>query len=86
MSGRSLLITGGSGYFGTVLAEQARQRGDRVRIFDRNEPADGLEWAPGDVRDRDALRAACEGVDVVLHNVAQVPLARIPSRSATSGW
>ena len=73
---RSLLITGGSGYFGTVLADQARQRGDRVRIFDRNEPADGFEWAPGDVRDRDALRAACEGVDVVLHNVAQVPLAR----------
>ncbi len=78
MSGRSLLITGGSGYFGTVLAEQACRRGDRVRIFDRSEPAetDGLEWAPGDVRDRDALRAACEGVDVVLHNVAQVPLAR----------
>jgi nucleoside-diphosphate-sugar epimerase len=78
VSGRSLLITGGSGYFGTVLARHAGQRGDRVRVFDRNEPAerDGLEWAPGDVRDRDALRAACEGVDVVLHNVAQVPLAR----------
>jgi nucleoside-diphosphate-sugar epimerase len=28
------------------------------------------------VRDRAAIRAACDGVDVVLHNVAQVPLAR----------
>ena len=28
------------------------------------------------MRDRDAVRAACDGVDVVLHNVAQVPLAR----------
>jgi nucleoside-diphosphate-sugar epimerase len=30
----------------------------------------------GDVRDRDVVRAACDDVDVVLHNVAQVPLAR----------
>ena len=78
MSGRSLLVTGGSGYFGGVLVERALARGDRVRVFDRHEPArrDGLEWVAGDVRDRDALRAACEEVDVVLHNVAQVPLAR----------
>jgi nucleoside-diphosphate-sugar epimerase len=29
-----------------------------------------------DVRDRDAVQEACRGVDVVLHNVAQVPLAK----------
>ena len=76
--GRSLLITGGSGYFGTVLAEQARARGDRVRVFDLNPPAPGaqVEFVQGDVREREALRGACEGVDVVLHNVAQVPLAK----------
>lgn len=76
---RTLLVTGGSGYFGTVLTDLALARGDRVRIFDVNapEPRTGaVEYVAGDVRDRQALRAACEGVDAVLHNVAQVPLAR----------
>ncbi|HEX6312745.1 MAG TPA: NAD-dependent epimerase/dehydratase family protein [Acidimicrobiia bacterium] len=74
-----LLITGGSGYFGTVLAELALARDDEVRIFDLNPPDDpggALDYVAGDVRDRDALRGACDGVDAVLHNVAQVPLAR----------
>jgi len=77
VSGR-VLVTGGSGYFGSVLVDQARDRGDQVRIFDLAPPAsrDGVEFVAGDVRDRDALRAACEGVDVVFHNVAQVPLAK----------
>jgi nucleoside-diphosphate-sugar epimerase len=77
--GRTVLVTGGSGYFGTVLAGQALARGDRVRIFDVNTPAttDGdVEYIAGDVRDRAAVRAACDGADVVLHNVAQVPLAK----------
>jgi nucleoside-diphosphate-sugar epimerase len=77
--GRSLLITGGSGYFGSVLAEQALARGDAVRIFDLNPPGPslgGVEFVAGDVRDRAAVRAACDGIDVVFHNVAQVPLAK----------
>jgi nucleoside-diphosphate-sugar epimerase len=76
---RSLLVTGGSGYFGSLLAEQALARGDAVRIFDLNPPGPALaaaEYFPGDVRDRAAVRKACEGIDVVLHNVAQVPLAK----------
>jgi nucleoside-diphosphate-sugar epimerase len=78
---RSVLVTGGSGYFGEILVERAVEQGDRVRIFDINPPAahtetNSVEYIHGDVRDRRALRAACDGVDVVLHNVAQVPLAR----------
>jgi nucleoside-diphosphate-sugar epimerase len=80
---RTVLITGGSGYFGSILADMALARGDRVRIFDINPPeartgegADRLEHVVGDVRDLDALRAASDGVDVVLNNVAQVPLAK----------
>jgi nucleoside-diphosphate-sugar epimerase len=74
---RSVLITGGSGYFGSILAELALARGDRVRVFDLNPPAhDRVEYVAGDVRDLDALRAASDGVDAVLHNVAQVPLAK----------
>lgn len=76
---RSILVTGGSGYFGTIVAEQCLARGDAVRIFDLNPPGPslaGVEFVAGDVRDRDAVRAACDGVDVIFHNVAQVPLAK----------
>lgn len=77
--GRTVLVTGGSGFFGSVLARRALEEGDDVRIFDVSAPDVTLgaaEYLSGDVRDRDAVRAACDGVDVVLHNVAQVPLAR----------
>ena len=76
---RSILITGGSGYFGTVLAEMALARGDAVRILDLNPPGPALaaaEYRAGDVRDRAVVRRACTDVDIVFHNVAQVPLAK----------
>ena len=74
----TVLVTGGSGYFGTVLTQQALASGKKVRILDRNPPAAPtlVEYVEGDIRDRAAVRGACDGVDVVLHNVAQVPLAR----------
>jgi nucleoside-diphosphate-sugar epimerase len=76
---RRVLVTGGSGYFGTILAEQALARGSEVRVLDLNAPGPSLaaaEFVAGDVRDRAVVRVACEGVDVVFHNVAQVPLAK----------
>lgn len=76
----TVLVTGGSGYFGSILVDRAFARGDNVRILDLNPPdprpdAD-VEAIVGDVRDLDVVRSASEGVDVVLHNVAQVPLAK----------
>ncbi|MGI8754480.1 MAG: NAD-dependent epimerase/dehydratase family protein [Acidimicrobiales bacterium] len=75
---RTVLVTGGSGYFGNVLAEAALARGDKVKIFDLEAPVEDIdsEVVRGDVRDREAITAACAGVDVVFHNVAQVPLAK----------
>lgn len=80
---RTVVITGGSGYFGTILADLALAQGDRVRIFDLNPPEmrdasvrDRVDHVAGDVRDLPALRDALDGADVVLNNVAQVPLAK----------
>ncbi|HEY8042568.1 MAG TPA: NAD-dependent epimerase/dehydratase family protein [Polyangiaceae bacterium] len=73
------LVTGGAGYFGTLLVERLRAAGVRVRIFDINDaeerPAE-VEMVRGDIRHPDALRRAVEGVSVVHHNVAMVPLAK----------
>jgi nucleoside-diphosphate-sugar epimerase len=76
----TILVTGGSGYFGSILVDRALERGDHVRVLDLNppEPRPGHQVEPvlGDVRDLDVVRAASQDVDVVLHNVAQVPLAK----------
>ncbi len=71
------LVTGGSGYFGSLLTRKLRERGYAVRIFDLHAPADdGVEFAPGDIRDLAAISSSCRGIDVAFHNVAQVPLAK----------
>lgn len=77
---KTVLVTGGSGYFGSILVDRALARGDQVRILDLNppdpRPGAAVDAIIGDVRDVEVVRAASEGVDVVLHNVAQVPLAK----------
>ena len=74
-----VLVTGGSGYFGSTLRRHLRERGAEVRNFDLV-PCDDLgpneTYMRGDIRDPEAVRHACEGVEVVHHNVAQVPLAK----------
>ena len=75
----SYLVTGGSGYFGSLVAGRLHATGHRVRVLDLNDVDDrphGVEFVQGDVRDRSVVRDAVDGVDVVLNNVAQVPLAR----------
>ena len=74
---RTVLVTGGSGYFGSIVVERCLARGDRVRVLDLNRSSTpGAESILADVRDLPAVRAASDGVDVVFNNVAQVPLAR----------
>jgi nucleoside-diphosphate-sugar epimerase len=73
------LVTGGSGYFGQLLVEEALRAGHSVRIFDIARPDETdapVEIVQGDIRDKNRLREACAGIDVVFHNVAQVPLAK----------
>lgn len=73
------LVTGGTGYFGSLLRDRLRERGERVRTFDLvdadDRPAD-VEFLQGDIRDLLTLRRACIGCETVFHCVAQVPLAK----------
>ncbi len=85
---KSVLITGGSGAFGTAFAKRMlmMQGGPlRIVILSRGEhrqaemmreleALEGASWRMryfiGDVRDRDRLRRAMEGIDVVIHAAA----------------
>src|SRR5436305_11153330 len=80
----SILITGGAGFIGSHLADRLLAAGHRVRAFDNLTPqvhgtsarpeylADDVELVVGDMRDPDAVRAALEGVDAVVHLAARV--------------
>jgi nucleoside-diphosphate-sugar epimerase len=74
-----VLITGGSGYFGSLLLRKLLDRGESCRIFDLNDADDRppkAEFVQGDIRDYTDVCKACEDVEVIHHNVAQVPLAK----------
>ena len=72
------LVTGGSGYFGSLLVERLVADGHHVRNLDllAADHPDGVEFVAGDVRDRAIVDEAVNGCDAVFNNVAQVPLAQ----------
>ena len=73
------LVTGGTGYFGSLLARRLVTAGHEVRVLDINgdaDLADGVDLIVGDIRDPTVVARAVAGCDIVFNNVAQVPLAR----------
>ena len=86
--GEKVLVTGGAGFIGSHLVDALLAEGHEVRVFDNLEPQvhgglrERLEWpvylSPGcervlgDVRDRDALLHAFQGIDVIFHEAAAV--------------
>ena len=79
------LVTGGSGFLGRLITRELLARGECVRVADVWEDPErhpDTEFFHCDVRDRQAVRAAMHGVDVVHHNAALVPL----SKSGKAFW
>lgn len=73
-----VLVTGATGLVGSHVAEQARQKGFRVRALVRNN-ADtsllaswGCELIHGDLDQPESLKSACQGATVIIHCAAKV--------------
>lgn len=78
----SVLITGGTGYLARGLVRQLLADGcQRICLYSRGEFGQAtmrrefqddrrLRWFIGDVRDRDRLERAMEGIDAVIHAAA----------------
>ncbi len=84
----TVLVTGGAGFIGSHLVDALVAKGHRVRVYDNLEPQvhGGLpeegrwpeyanpdaEYILGDMRDRERLCRAVQGVDVIFHQAAVV--------------
>jgi dTDP-L-rhamnose 4-epimerase len=80
----TILVTGGAGFIGRFVTDELLARGNRVRVLDSlidqvHGVVDGsrmlnpaAELIRGDVRDKDAVASALDGVDGVIHLAAEV--------------
>lgn len=76
-SGKRTLITGGAGFLGINLVRSLLSRGLPVVSFDIASfdypERSRITVVTGDIRNRDELRAAMEGCDIVVHCAAALP-------------
>lgn len=93
LSGKSILVTGGTGSFGKMFIKTVLSRypdvsrvvvysRDELKQFDMSQSFSEAEYPMiryfiGDVRDKERLSRACEGIDIIIHAAAlkQVPAA-----------
>ena len=72
-----ILVTGGAGYVGSILVPKLLNQGYAVVVLDtlfftdiglravQNNPS--LKIIEGDIRDENALKATCQGIEAVIH-------------------
>lgn len=86
MNGKRVVVTGGAGFIGSHLVEQLATdneviiidnlftgKRDNIELFIDHE---SLKFIEGDIRDRDLLNDAFQGIDYVFHEAAQVSVPK----------
>jgi nucleoside-diphosphate-sugar epimerase len=76
---KKVLITGATGFIGSHLVARNLKAGNRVRVLSLSDDPEaenlrtrGIEVVFGDIRDRDAVRRAVKGMQIVFHLAAVV--------------
>lgn len=82
----AILITGATGYIGSLLTIKLAEAGEDIRILCRSNPAipefqrDNIRIVKGDITDRESLKKAMDGIQQVYHMAAYARLwAKDPS-------
>jgi len=84
-----ILVSGGTGFVGSAVARELLARGERVAVLGRSAARirerfeDRVDAREADVRDPERLRAAMQGIDVVV-NAVQFPNS--PIENPRRGW
>jgi UDP-N-acetylglucosamine 4,6-dehydratase len=87
LAGKSILLTGGTGSFGTEFVKTILQDGkvEQIIVYSRDElkqfemaerfQSSKLKFILGDIRDNERLKTACADVQVIIHAAAmkQIP-------------
>jgi nucleoside-diphosphate-sugar epimerase len=78
----NVLVTGGAGYVGSVVARSMLAHGHEVRVLDSLRyggegllglyPEQGFHFVRGDIRSAQVVKVALEGMDAVVHLAAMV--------------
>lgn len=83
-NGKTILVTGGTGSIGSEIVRQLlKYKPKQIRVYSRDEfkqfnlqnelnnlPIGFISYLIGDVRDKERLMMACEGVDIIFHAAA----------------
>lgn len=71
-----ILVTGGGGFLGQAICAQLLAQGYAVRTFNRTPnkapERSGVEQRSGDITNMDAVVAAADGVDAIIHTAGKV--------------
>jgi UDP-glucose 4-epimerase len=82
LSGRRILVTGGSGFIGRHVVSGLTASGARVRVLDlRPHPRPDVDIVVGDLTDEDVVAAAFDGgIDAIVHLAALTSVLRSVER------
>lgn len=84
-TGRTILVTGGTGFIGSYIIKNLVEKGSSVRAIRRsnklpfyipNEILSKVEWVEGDVLDVVSLNDAMQGTEAVIHSAAIVSFSK----------